>query len=157
MSLVSAVNKKWDHAKHALKKMLQEGIHPKKLAWSVTCGVIIGLFPVFFTTTILALAISLVFRLNIIAVQLINYLLTPVQLLCIIPFLKAGEWLADVKTSGLTIDKLQTQFNHGFYDGMMMVMHTQLLAIMAWSIIAIPLTFIVFPLFHRIFKIYLAK
>ncbi len=157
MSPVQYFIKQIKHARHTLVNMLKEGIHPKKLAWSVTCGIVIGLFPVLFATTVLSLAVSLVFRLNIIAVQLVNWMMTPLHLLCLIPFLKAGEWLAGAKESGLTVENLQHQFVSGFWDGITLVLNSQLLAILAWSVVAMPLTLVVYSLFHRIFKLYLGK
>lgn len=67
------------------------GATPKRLAWSVAVGLLIGINPLFGSTTILCLAVALLFRLNVAASQLGNHLVYPLQLALVIPFLQLGS------------------------------------------------------------------
>ena len=63
-----------------LMAMLRQGTTPRKLSCSLACGVVCGLFPVLGTTTMVSAGVALAFGLNLPAVQLVNYLIYPLQL-----------------------------------------------------------------------------
>lgn len=74
------------------QKLLNAGMNsPKSMALSLTVGVCLALFPVIGMTFLLGLMVAIVFRLNHLVVQSLNFLLAPVQLLLIYPFIKAGN------------------------------------------------------------------
>jgi uncharacterized protein (DUF2062 family) len=73
--------------------MLRMGSSPERLAWSIAAGAAIGINPLLGSTTALCIAVALVFRLNIVASQLGNHLVYPLELALLIPFLKAGSLL----------------------------------------------------------------
>lgn len=64
-----------------------------KTILSLTVGFYLAIFPVPGTVTLLCIIISFVFRLNLLLLQGMNWLLTPVQLALIYPFLKTGRIL----------------------------------------------------------------
>lgn len=70
--------------------LLRQGITPEKIALSIALGVVIGVFPVLGSTTILCAAAAVILRLNLPAIQLVNYLVYPLQLILFLPFLQAG-------------------------------------------------------------------
>jgi uncharacterized protein (DUF2062 family) len=82
------------------------GASPQKLAWSISVGLLIGLNPVLGTTTILCLATAFVFRLNIAASQLGNHVVYPLQLLLVIPFIRAGSRLFHTEPMPLSANQL---------------------------------------------------
>jgi uncharacterized protein (DUF2062 family) len=54
--------------------LLTQGITPEKIALSLAFGIMLGVFPVMGTTTVLCLIAALLFRLNLAAVQFVNFL-----------------------------------------------------------------------------------
>lgn len=64
-----------------------------KTALSLTVGFYLGIFPVPGTVTILCILVSFLFRLNLVLLQGMNWLLTPVQFALLYPFLKTGRFL----------------------------------------------------------------
>ncbi len=76
-----------------LLALLRMGATPERLAWSIAVGLIIGLNPLLGTTTLLCLAIASIFRLNLAASQLANHVVYPLQLLLVVPLLRAGSRL----------------------------------------------------------------
>lgn len=70
--------------------LLRMGASPKKLAWSIAIGMIIGINPLLGSTTILCFASAFAFRLNIAASQLGNHIVYPLQILLVVPFLHLG-------------------------------------------------------------------
>lgn len=69
------------------------GATPRTLAWSVALGLLIGINPILGSTTVLCLALSFVFRLNVVASQIANHLVFPLQLILVIPFIRAASRL----------------------------------------------------------------
>lgn len=63
------------------------------LAWSVACGVMIGINPILGSTTLLCFAAVFALRLNLVASQAANHLAFPLQLALIVPFLRLGSHL----------------------------------------------------------------
>jgi uncharacterized protein (DUF2062 family) len=93
----------WRKVVLPLLVLLRQGVTPEKLALSIALGVVVGVFPVLGTTTVLCAGVALVLRLNLPAIQLVNYLLYPVQLALLLPFLQAGGRLMGVADAGLPV------------------------------------------------------
>jgi uncharacterized protein (DUF2062 family) len=70
---------------------LKQGTSPDKLAWSVAVGFTISVFPILGATTPLGLLAGIVFRLNHVVLQVVNYLATPLQLAALPILSKIGE------------------------------------------------------------------
>lgn len=76
-----------------LKKWLSLSLSPTKTAMALTFGFYLGLFPLTGSTTLLCFLFAIIFRLNHWIIQGVNLLLSPVQILLIYPFMKAGRML----------------------------------------------------------------
>ncbi len=73
--------------------LLRQGLAPEKLALCLALGFAIGVCPLVGTSTILCTLVALALRLNLPAIQLVNYAVYPLQLALVLPFLRLGEWL----------------------------------------------------------------
>src|SRR5450755_3135078 len=71
--------------------LLRMGATPRTLAWSIAAGLLIGINPIIGTTTILCLAAAASFRLNVVASQIANHAMFPLELVLVIPFIKLGS------------------------------------------------------------------
>ncbi|MGQ0528278.1 MAG: DUF2062 domain-containing protein [Panacagrimonas sp.] len=72
---------------------LRQGITPQQIAFTIAAGTVIGIFPILGTTTLLCAVFGLTLRLNQPIIQLVNYLVYPLQIALLFPFYRAGEWL----------------------------------------------------------------
>jgi uncharacterized protein (DUF2062 family) len=92
--------------------LLKQGISHEKIALSIAIGVTLGIFPVLGTTTALCAIVAFTLRLNLPAIQLVNFVVYPLQLFFLVPFLRGGSWLfGDQRFSQLgkeTIDLVQS-------------------------------------------------
>ncbi len=84
-------------------ELLRQGVTPEKIALSLAFGVGLGIFPVLGVSTVLCTAVAIVLRLNLPAIQLVNYLASPLQLALIIPFVRVGEHLLGLKPQPLSV------------------------------------------------------
>jgi uncharacterized protein (DUF2062 family) len=66
------------------------GLSPESIALLLTVGLVLGVFPVFLCPTILCALAAAIFRLNLPAIQLINQLSSPLQLVLLIPLNRLG-------------------------------------------------------------------
>ena len=71
--------------------LLRTGTTPRSLAWSIAAGALIGINPVIGSTTLLCLAVTFRFRLNIIATQIANHAMFPLELALVVPFIRLGS------------------------------------------------------------------
>lgn len=76
-----------------LLSLLKQGLSPRDLALCIALGVGVGLFPVLGVSTPALTVAALVLRLNLPAIQIVSYAMSPVQLALIIPFMRFGEWV----------------------------------------------------------------
>jgi hypothetical protein len=80
---------------------------PEALAWSVSAGIALGIFPLWGTSTALCIGAAAVFRLNQTAMQVANYLAYPLQLALIIPFIRLGERIFGAPRLPLSLPMIQ--------------------------------------------------
>ncbi len=74
-------------------QLLRQGITPEKIALSIAFGAVLGSMPFIGLTTTLCFLVAYLLRLNPVAIQLVNYLMYPVQIALFLPFIRAGEKL----------------------------------------------------------------
>jgi len=70
--------------------LLRRGAEPDKLAWSLALGVVVGVNPLLGSTTLVALGLASALRLNIVASQVGNHAVYPLEWLLFPVFIKVG-------------------------------------------------------------------
>ncbi len=130
---------------------LQQGLSPEKLSLCVALGVTLGTFPVLGSTTILCTVAAVALRLNMPAIQLINYFAYPLQLVLFIPFIRAGEFL--FRQPPLPIDLVQifSMLQADMFGAIQSLWWTNMRAIVAWSLAAPPAGFAIYFILRPIF------
>lgn len=142
-----------------LMSLLKAGLSPKSLALTVALGVALGVAPIVGLTTIICTAVALRLRLNVAAIQLVCHLLSPVQLLLLLPFLR---WGATMLGQGEQVAHLTlTQIKHLIHvEGWGGVFHllwrAELGGLIIWALAAVPVVAALYvglqPLFRRFIK-----
>jgi uncharacterized protein (DUF2062 family) len=92
-------------------KQLTNGITPEKIAWSISLGIVLGVFPIMGTTTLLCIAVGWVFKLNQPVLHIFNYAMYPLHLALILIFIRLGQQLFGVPLLSFSISELVDQFN----------------------------------------------
>ncbi len=92
------------HVVDPILTLLQQGLAPRQLALCLALGAGIGMFPVLGVSTPMLTLLALWLRLNLAAIQLVSWLIGPLQLAMIIPFMRLGEWLVGAEAQPLTIE-----------------------------------------------------
>jgi uncharacterized protein (DUF2062 family) len=73
--------------------LLKQGISHEKIALSIAVGTALGIFPILGATTVLCALAAFILRLNLPAIQLVNFVVYPLQLILSVPFMKVGGLL----------------------------------------------------------------
>ncbi|KAJ3691672.1 hypothetical protein LUZ61_020836 [Rhynchospora tenuis] len=101
----------WLHKKIAdpLLQILKKGAEPRQLALSTAVGTALGVFPIFGLTVFLCgVAIALLReRCHAPTIMLTNFVVTPIELSLVIPFLRLGESISGGPHFPLTKDALK--------------------------------------------------
>jgi uncharacterized protein (DUF2062 family) len=146
-----------DAVKRSATQALRQGISPQRLALTLALGFAIGCIPVVGIPTLVCAALALMLRLNLPAIQAANYIVMPLQLLLIVPFMRLGGWLvASGGNQPLRVGQLQVS---SLLHASPAAVATQMgslagQALLAWVVIAVPavlvLTFTLPVLLRRI-------
>jgi uncharacterized protein (DUF2062 family) len=83
--------------------LLKQGVTPEKIALTVALGITLGVTPVIGSTTMLCTLAAVSLRLNLPAILLVNGAVYPLQLMLLVPFLRAGAWMFRAAGPRLTI------------------------------------------------------
>ena len=135
-----------------LLRLLRQGLSPEKLALSVAAGIALGVFPVLGTTTLLCALAAILFRLNVPAMQLVNYLVFSLQLALLIPFIRLGEFLYGADPVPLTLGQIQNLLRHDPGQAIAILAGSLLHATTAWFLIAPFAIYAMYRLFTPLFR-----
>jgi uncharacterized protein (DUF2062 family) len=95
---------------------LTQGVTPEKIALTIALGLMLAIFPILGSTTILCAAAGVLFKLNQPIIHLVNYAGYPLQLALLIPFYRAGEQLLGRDPIPLSIPLLFERFSHDVWQ-----------------------------------------
>lgn len=131
--------------------LLKQGISPEKLSLCMAIGAVIGTFPIIGSTTVICTAIAIVLRLNLPAIQLANYLVYPLQIALLIPFISMGAFIFQVDPPPLSVQELSALFQQDFWGTIGAFFDSIVRAIIAWFLVCAA----VFPiLFYAMIPIF---
>jgi uncharacterized protein (DUF2062 family) len=115
---------------------LTRGISPERLAWTISLGMVLGVFPIMGTTSLVSFVAGWALRLNQPVLHVFKTLVYPLHLALILVFIHLGERLFGVPPLSFSIPQLLVKFNA---DPMQFARDFGLAAfhgVVAWLIIA---------------------
>ncbi len=118
-----------------LLRQLRGGVSPRRLAWSLAVGIVIGINPSVGITTILVVLLAWVFGLNQVASQIGAHAASPLHLLLFLPFIELGVKLFHTHRLPMTRRQLEHLSRHPwrlFHDIWRWEWH----ALIVWAVLA---------------------
>lgn len=146
MKLIS--RRLWDKLIGFLKK----GTSPEKLALTCAIGVVVGILPIWGITTFLCFGLAAIFKVNVGILQLVHYAVYPIQLLMIIPFIKAGTFIFGINPMPYSLDQLTAKFSADFWGELKQLGVAIGLGVGVWAVASIPIFAVVYWFTHTVFK-----
>jgi uncharacterized protein (DUF2062 family) len=118
----------------------------EKVALTLALGLSIGIMPSVGITTGLLVLVSFAFRLNMIALQVIHYAVSFIQIILFVPFLKLGQLIFQAPKLAFDINNIYEMLKISFIDTFIQIWHIMLMGMFVWLLIAIPLGFGIYHL-----------
>ena len=91
---------------------LTVGISPERLGWTIALGIVLGVFPILGTPTLVCLLAGYWLRLNHPVLQVFKELVYPLHLVLIPVFIRLGERLYGVPLTSFSIPDLLGKFKN---------------------------------------------
>ena len=95
--------------------MLRGGVSPRRMAWSLAFGMVIGINPSVGVTTLLVILIAWALGLNQIASIIGTHVVAPLHLLLFIPFIELGVHLFHTRSLPMNRRQLEHLSHHPLY------------------------------------------
>jgi uncharacterized protein (DUF2062 family) len=141
-----------------LRGFMTQGATPSALAASSTVGLLLGLFPVLGVTSLMMGAISVRWRLNLPLMLALSYLIYPLQLLLLVPFVRVGEWVSGAVPAKLSLDSLGRAFEQDFLAALVDLGSANLQAVLGWCLLSLPFAVVLYlgliPVFRYLLNRY---
>jgi uncharacterized protein (DUF2062 family) len=118
-----------------LLRQLRGGVTPRRLAWSLALGVVVGINPSIGLATLAVALIAWAFGLNQVASQIGLHAVTPLHLLLFLPFIELGVYL--FHTSRLPLSHKQIEhLSHHPWRLLHDIWQWEWHALVVWGIVA---------------------
>ena len=114
--------------------LLKQGLTPQKIALSMAFGITLGIIPALGTTTVLCILAAFIFKLNMPAIQLMNFVVYPLQLLFLMPFYRAGALFFHSDKLTYSLDEILKLVNDSAFQAIVLLWHLSIHAVIVWLI-----------------------
>lgn len=102
------------HVLRPLLRTLRGGVTPRRLAWSLALGMVVGINPSVGLTTLLVVLVAWVFGLSKLASLVGTNVVAPLHLLLFIPFIELGVHLFHTRKLPMDRKQLELLSHHPF-------------------------------------------
>jgi uncharacterized protein (DUF2062 family) len=114
---------------------LIQGVTPQKIALTIAVGAGFGIFPILGATTMLCAVAGIWLKLNQPVIQMINWLISPLQLSLILVFVRIGEWITGAPPVSFSVPELIEKFHESPSKFFQQFGMTGIHGIIAWLLI----------------------
>ncbi|MGD1106067.1 MAG: DUF2062 domain-containing protein [Terracidiphilus sp.] len=115
--------------------LLRQGLRPEKLSFTIALGITLGVIPVLGSTVLLCALAAIAFRLNVAAIQLVNWLVYPFQLALLIPFYRIGGWMFKTPPSQLSVVHILALIRSNVFQAVANLWTVTVHALAAWLVL----------------------
>jgi uncharacterized protein (DUF2062 family) len=119
-----------------LLELLRQGVTPEQLSLSIALGAVLGTLPAIGWNTALCAVIALVWRLNLPAIQMMNYFVYPLQIALLLPFFRLGEKLFRAPHLPISVPQIYQMVRTNLWGAVVLLWTTTWHALVVWALIA---------------------
>jgi len=134
------------HITEPVRRLLKSGVTPRELACAAALGITLGTIPVIGSSSLLCTLAAMKFRLNLPAIQLANWLASPLQLAFLVPFLHLGSYLFGVQEIPGSLDRIVELLTSDWLGTIGDYVSIVLRGVVVWLLIAPAMAAIVYGL-----------
>jgi uncharacterized protein (DUF2062 family) len=126
-------------AKDKTTTLLKQGLTPKELSQSIIVSGLISTIPILGVSTFMITTVSLKRKLNLPLMISFSYLMWPVQIIMIIPFIRIGEYIFSVPRNQHTVEEIISSFQSSFFQTLSHLSFELLCGLGGWLLTAVPI------------------
>lgn len=119
--------------------LFKQGLTPKELSQSLIVSGLISTIPILGVSTFMITTVSLKRKLNLPVMISLSYLMWPVQILLIIPFIRVGEFIFSVPRNHHTVEEIISSFQNSFFQTLSHLSFELLCGLGGWLLTAVPI------------------
>jgi uncharacterized protein (DUF2062 family) len=124
--------------------LLKQGLTPRELSQSIIVSGLISIIPILGVSTFMITTVSLKSKLNLPVMIALSYLMWPVQILLIIPFIRVGEFIFSVPRNHHTADEIINSFQESFFKTLSHLSFELLCGLGGWLLTAVPVAVLIY-------------
>jgi hypothetical protein len=118
--------------------LFKQGLTPIQLTQSILASALISIIPILGVSTFLLTVLSIKRNLNLPIMIAISYILWPIQLLMIIPFINIGEFIFSIPQSNHSAQEIIASFQESFFGTLSRLSFELLCGFGGWLLTAVP-------------------
>lgn len=126
-------------------ELLRQGMSPEKIALTIALGIMLGVTPVLGSTTLLCTLTALALRLNLPAIQLVNAVVYPLQIILIIPFFKLGAFVFHTSATAISLKGIEAMIHTGIWNAIGALWILTIHALVVWGALGAIMTALLYP------------
>lgn len=124
--------------KNKITALFKQGLSPLHLCQSIIVSGALSIIPILGVSTFILTALSIKKKLNLPIMIAISYLMWPIQVLLIIPFIRVGELIFSVPSSHHTAEEIINSFQNDFFQTLSHLSFELLCGLGGWFFIVVP-------------------
>ncbi len=124
--------------------LLKQGLTPKELIQSIVVSGLISTIPILGVSTFMITTVSLKRKLNFPVMISLSYLMWPVQILLIVPFIRVGEFIFFVPQNHHTVEEIISSFQNSFFQTLSQLSFELLCGLGGWLLTAVPISIVIY-------------
>lgn len=137
--------------------LFKQGLTSKELCESIIVSGLLSIIPILGVSTFMITTVSVKRKLNLPIMIALSYLMWPVQILLIIPFIRVGEFIFSVPPNHHTVDEIINSFQSGFFKTLSQLSFELLCGLGGWLCTAVPISIGIYWVSIYILKIVLKE
>ncbi len=118
---------------------MRQGLTPNELSQSIIVSGLISTIPILGVSTFMITTVSLKSKLNLPVMIALSYLMWPVQILLIIPFIRIGEFIFSVSPNHHSVEEIISSFQSSFFGTLNRLSFELLCGLGGWLLTAVPI------------------
>jgi uncharacterized protein (DUF2062 family) len=118
--------------------LFKQGLAPIELTQSILVAALFSIVPILGVTTILLTVLSVKRKLNLPIMLAISYIMWPIQIVLIVPFINVGEFIFSIPQSHYSVEEIITSFQDSFFGTLSQLSFELLCGFGGWLLTAVP-------------------
>jgi len=130
---------KQNSLKNKFTALFKQGLSPIQLSESIIVSGLFSIIPILGVSTFILTTLSIKRKLNLPIMISISYLMWPIQVLLIIPFIRIGEFVFSIPSTPHTVEEIISSFQNSFFQTISHLSFELLCGLGGWVFTAIPI------------------